>query len=543
MGRRGILQQSKIIPTMGGAARRYYVDTTGGNDANTGHSAGAAWKTIAKVNASTFLPRERVLFKRGETWREQLTIPSSGASGRPIYFGAYGSGNLPIITGASNITGFADGGSDIWDVGSITTQPLVVVIGNNAPQLKAANRAACTTPGSWYWAANTLSVYATSNPDGTVEAGQRNRAIDTNGKAYLTFENLTIKHSNALHSTGGGIWISTGNTIIVDGCTIIEHAGCGVLISGVSASVSIQDATANYNGENGIYNNNGLSTSQIICDNTISNNGWAAGASSGFGSGYQGSLTSGEIYGNTVDSNGLAGPAGTQHGIYLGSIDGSTVSIHNNNCMGHTQGSGIKARSSATIYKNYCANGANGVSCGDNSTFNVTYSVSYNVIVNCTSNSFIEQIAGTGTRTLYLYNNVMYNGGSGGNGSLKIDLDNAVLDIRNNILSVCSGLRIMWINATQTGTVTIDNNLYYQPGEATPFRSGATEQSWATWQAIPRDTNGFNEDPIFIDAPGGDFSLGISSPCINAGIDVGLITDYAGNSITGNPDIGAYEYP
>jgi hypothetical protein len=39
-----------------------------------------------------------------------------------------------------------------------------------------------------------------------------------------------------------------------------------------------------------------------------------------------------------------------------------------------------------------------------------------------------------------------------------------------------------------------------------------------------------------------DFSLKSSSPCINAGTNVGLTTDILGNSIKGTPDIGAYEY-
>jgi hypothetical protein len=39
-----------------------------------------------------------------------------------------------------------------------------------------------------------------------------------------------------------------------------------------------------------------------------------------------------------------------------------------------------------------------------------------------------------------------------------------------------------------------------------------------------------------------DFRLQSGSPCINAGTDVGLTTDYAGAAIVGNPDIGAYEF-
>jgi hypothetical protein len=39
------------------------------------------WKTISKVNNSRFQPGDFILFKRGETWREQLVVPYSGSRG------------------------------------------------------------------------------------------------------------------------------------------------------------------------------------------------------------------------------------------------------------------------------------------------------------------------------------------------------------------------------------------------------------------------------------------------------------------------------
>ena len=73
------------------------MDATNGNDGNTGLSESTAWKTIAKVNASKFNPGDQILFKRGGSWSENLTFPSSGSAGNPITVGAYGSGNAPII--------------------------------------------------------------------------------------------------------------------------------------------------------------------------------------------------------------------------------------------------------------------------------------------------------------------------------------------------------------------------------------------------------------------------------------------------------------
>lgn len=59
----------------------YYVDATNGDDLGMGISQSAPWKTISKVNNSRFQPGDFILFKRGETWREQLVVPYSGSRG------------------------------------------------------------------------------------------------------------------------------------------------------------------------------------------------------------------------------------------------------------------------------------------------------------------------------------------------------------------------------------------------------------------------------------------------------------------------------
>jgi parallel beta-helix repeat protein len=82
-----------------GWAVTYYVDATNGNDSRTGLSEATAWKTIAKVNGSRFLPGDQILFKRGEVWRETLIVPSSGIAKSPLALGAFGSGVKPIFTG------------------------------------------------------------------------------------------------------------------------------------------------------------------------------------------------------------------------------------------------------------------------------------------------------------------------------------------------------------------------------------------------------------------------------------------------------------
>lgn len=85
-------------------AKNYYYDATAGLNTNRGNSEDAPRQTIADANALALKPGDRVLFKKAEKWREQLTVPSSGKFGRPILFASYGSGVLPVITGANLVS-------------------------------------------------------------------------------------------------------------------------------------------------------------------------------------------------------------------------------------------------------------------------------------------------------------------------------------------------------------------------------------------------------------------------------------------------------
>ncbi|GAB3395781.1 hypothetical protein GCM10027568_28440 [Humibacter soli] len=79
----------------------YYIDSSGGDDSAAGTSPGAAWKTLAKANATTFQPGDRILLKGGDTWNdEQLWPKGSGTESAPITIDAYGNPDdgLPYIS-------------------------------------------------------------------------------------------------------------------------------------------------------------------------------------------------------------------------------------------------------------------------------------------------------------------------------------------------------------------------------------------------------------------------------------------------------------
>ncbi|WP_205328499.1 RICIN domain-containing protein [Glycomyces sp. YM15] len=77
----------------------YYVSATG-SDANTGTSQEQPWRTLAKVNGTTFGPGDKILLRSGDTWTGQLWPKGSGSAGSPITIDRYGTGVKPRIAGA-----------------------------------------------------------------------------------------------------------------------------------------------------------------------------------------------------------------------------------------------------------------------------------------------------------------------------------------------------------------------------------------------------------------------------------------------------------
>ncbi len=77
----------------------YYVDSQMGSDRAEGRSEQRAWQTLANVNALTFEPGDKVLFKSGGRWVGQLQLKGAGTEGNPIQVGRYGEGKAPLIAG------------------------------------------------------------------------------------------------------------------------------------------------------------------------------------------------------------------------------------------------------------------------------------------------------------------------------------------------------------------------------------------------------------------------------------------------------------
>lgn len=101
-------------------AASYYFSAVSGDDARSAtdaQSAATPWKTIGKLNAimCTLKPGDAVFFKRGETFDGAIVVTVSGTSALPITFGAYGTGNLPVINGFSTLSGWSQARTNVWE--------------------------------------------------------------------------------------------------------------------------------------------------------------------------------------------------------------------------------------------------------------------------------------------------------------------------------------------------------------------------------------------------------------------------------------------
>ena len=257
----------------------YYVSNTGSDSAN-GLTVDTPWQTISKVNGSSFSPGDSVLFKRGDTWRETLIVPSSGVSGNPITFGAYGSGNAPIINGAELLSGtWTNAGSNHWTYPITWSCSNQMMFDGDRGTLKGST-GALASPGDWYCSYPTITIYSTANPLtvwSTIENSRRDYCVSIS-KDYITVDGI--------HATQSGvdniIFPEASNTttgVIIKNC-LTDYASSSGIVAGshdhASTNFLIDHNIVDHSGSlpstslyHGIYLEN--ASSGIVSNNTVSN--------------------------------------------------------------------------------------------------------------------------------------------------------------------------------------------------------------------------------------------------------------------------------
>ena len=265
-------------PAVAGAAT-YYVSAAGSDGAAGTESA--PWRSVGKVNATSFAPGDVVRFRGGDVFTDSTLMPrSSGAAGAPVTFTSYGSGRATI----SNASGA------VWFSGKqwLTFDNLVFTTGNAAKNVFAGSGGAGSTD---------ITIQNSVVENGAGVGIIAPTAADTR----WTIRNNTIRHIG----DSGMILLSPATT--VDGNTIVDtgwnssitYAKHGIYAKARDLTIADNDISRSADGQAVSIRFAGAR----VVGNRIHDTGYAFG----FFDYDTGSAGTSYIYGNTVwNLNGYA---------------------------------------------------------------------------------------------------------------------------------------------------------------------------------------------------------------------------------------------
>lgn len=517
-------------------ATTYYVDSTTGLDSDTGLTEDLAWQTLNKVETSSFNPGDNILLKRGETWSENLVFPSSGNSDNVITIGPYGTGDKPVIDASGSLHGLdIRNGKNYITVESLvitgSTQETVFIYASasnitlNALDLSNTDRAIYISSGTFsnisisnitsssvtkgFYAVNFTSLTNLVFDNVDFSSATNDGLLIDNATFPNISSDITISNSTFNNNTLRGVYIRNVEDITITNVTTNQNVLSGIQIANGGDNIILSDITSNLNGSMGIYFGDGLSN-LALQDITLTSN-------TGNGLYFEGAGTTANISGASALSNKIDGfnihgswsninfldCAAENNGVDGAGADGDGFSFHD------TASGTIKKSISRNNFKTAVAHVGSAVVDMENNIFSHD------------TNGTLALIYLTNSGTYSLYNNVIYSGGTIGSGMV---LAGPTLTFKNNIIKGFNlGIEI------SSGTFTNDYNIVY----------GANTDNWS---GITQGSNSLSSDPSFTNELALDFTLQVNSPAINAGTNLGLSTDYLGQTIYGIPDIGAYEY-
>ncbi len=305
-------------------ATTYYV-SNGGNDTNSGLSPANPWSSIDKINSSSFLPGDSILFNRNDTWNERLQVPTSGSIGLNILFGAYGTGSKPIIDVLSS------------EVSAITCYCSFITFQDLVLKNSTTTNLAISVDGGCYG----INVFRVE----IINSGNNAMAISKGGSDILIDGVRVINASNNGIILNGSEYNKLSN-VIIENC----------YVSGVTNNDGIvvhEDGSNNTAGSNFIFRNNyaefcgeqgfDITTgTNIILMNNISKNNGEGGVVVGHSADSVTIKSHRSLYEPTLPTNAaikIGGDATNVKLIYsqiigdghhLLRIDGDNVEIYNN---------------------------------------------------------------------------------------------------------------------------------------------------------------------------------------------------------------------
>lgn len=460
----------------------YYVDFTGGNDANSGLIPGLAWKTEAAVNGAALEPGDRVLFKRGEIWplAAIVNVPADG-----LYFGTYGAGANPILDGQDTVDCIHSNGHDnLWFENIEVTQGLDFGFAfDNVHDIYLTN----------------CSAHDCGN-DNLIFSNAYNCRVDggTYYNAYTRLLDGRVISAIEIKDGSHDIVIDSSEIYGCAGVAAPVHYGAGIAIHShlgfiMPFNIEVKNCNIHNQGMNCFgmrianLNNAVMTARNIRIHHNIMEDGAYGGIQVNGQAGVAFRLTGVDIYNNRILTN-----AG-QWGVGLVNLDDCRVyrNVITNNNNSQTQ---------QCLTAVNCTN----ILIANNTTYNLFDNFWFPV--------YFE---GATTANLVFENNIV--GGA---------------------IPGMMGISV----AALTGVVgmVIDYNLYQYAAGGNRFSWLGVAMSYANW--LTNNSNDANSpargNPLFTNPAGEDFTLQALSPAIDAGVVIpGVTDDYLGAA----PDCGYIE--
>ena len=424
----------------------FYVSTAG-NDHNDGRTPATAWKTITKVDQTTFQAGGVVLFQGGDTFPGNLRFSSGGTATAPITLSSYGNGRATITAGAgSGVTVQNAGGFEIKNldfVGSVNNHTNGISFDNDLPGNVKLPHVYIDHVDISGFGANGIDVLGDAGQDGYTDVRITYVTSHNNGLAGVYIEgqvprasnsNVYIGHCQAYDDNLGGLEIAD-----TDGGTI-ERSVAHDNAAGIGHEVGIWT-----------YDSNNIT----IQYNESYRNFSVSGSDEGDGFDFDGGVTNSIMQYNYSHENDGAG-------ILLGEYPGS----------GLTSGNVIRYNISQNDGR---LNGYAGI-------YLYNYDYPYSKVTNN-----------------YIYNNTVYN--SVGSAAVIVigSLPASSNVFANNIFETAGGVPLI-LDYSTSGATFIGND-YWTSGGAFVIRyHGARVNSLAAFRAAGQETlkgkpTGYNIDP------------------------------------------------
>lgn len=278
---------------------QYFVSSSTGNDANNGTSAGTAWATLAKVNASNFHAGDSILFREGDSWTESSTTytnallslrgaASARTGGQNVFtspyigsgltLGTFGGGTCNTIAGTiSGCATFNVGGA--VQFGILTTNVDQVAI-SKIRVIGATASSTAFESGAGFYVSNVAGTHSNvvlNNVESTDFSMGVYAPITGGVLSNVTIENSYLHGSTLTTELDLGIWIRFGLTNSTVSGNLIENIGGRSVCStpcyaGASGNgILIADGASNITDQFNVTRNSGRNTN--TCGGPVGN--WA----------------------------------------------------------------------------------------------------------------------------------------------------------------------------------------------------------------------------------------------------------------------------